>query len=951
MVNQINAFQHRHGTNYVESDLDRTKLLPSAEGTRNAQILHLKADEPLRELVGEPVALPQGAWWQRLGLGAKSTLLALALSTLPVLGIGALAYQVVSFKTQQLAKNSQALGVMAMADKVSRFMFERYGDVQVLTKLPALRIAKVRDITSVEEKQDVLDAYIQSYQVYDNIAVLDLKGNVIVQSTGTPIPNQKDHPFFRQVERSEQPYISQPIPNLDNPKQKTPYIYFAAPVQDATSGDTIAIIRLAMSTQHLDNLLADYERNGNQYHLIDSSGTFFAATEKEQIGRKLQADFPGLQSLQAQRTEGVAFSVDRISGAHQLVGYAPSKSFPGLPNLQWEYVLATNEDVALAAQRNLLWVLGLGTVVAAFGVGTMTAVLARRAIKPILATVQTVTDLGQGHLDARVAVQGRDEIADLGKNINHMAVQLQELIKQQQLQTEQARLFNGVTASMRRTLKFDSIIQTGVYEIRSFLKADRVIMYRFNEDYLSGVVIAESVVNSELSLLNEVVEDCLSPGAIERYANGRLWICDDVQTAGLTDCHRELLERLKIRSNMIAPIVRNGKPLMLLCAQQALAPRRWQDSEIDLFRQVASQIGFALEQAQLLEETDLARQLAETLEQEQRQKNDLLQRQLASLLIEVEGAAQGDLTVRADVTVGEIGTVADFFNSIVESLRQIVTNVKESALRVNTSIGENEQSIQLLAQDSLRQAEEMTLALAALETMRQSILEVAASADQTVGATRTASDTAAESRTAMDSTVNNILSLRETIGETTKKVKRLGESSQKISKVISLINQIAMQTNLLAINAGIEAARAGEEGQGFAVVAEEVGELAARSAAATKEIEHIVETIQRETSEVVNAMELGTAQVVDGTRSVEDTKHSLEKILAVFDQIDQLVQSISEATVSQVQTSQTIDGLIQQVAQISEHTSTSSRQVSSALLETVAIAQELQASVNEFKVA
>ena len=80
-------------------------------------------------------------------------------------------------------------------------------------------------------------------------------------------------------------------------------------------------------------------------------------------------------------------------------------------------------------------------------------------------------------------------------------------------------------------------------------------------------------------------------------------------------------------------------------------------------------------------------------------------------------------------------------------------------------------------------------------------------------------------------------------------MKRLGESSQQISKAVSLINQIAMQTNLLAINAGIEAARAGEEGQGFAVVAEEVGELAARSADATKEIERIVETIQRETAE------------------------------------------------------------------------------------------------------
>jgi methyl-accepting chemotaxis protein len=202
----------------------------------------------------------------------------------------------------------------------------------------------------------------------------------------------------------------------------------------------------------------------------------------------------------------------------------------------------------------------------------------------------------------------------------------------------------------------------------------------------------------------------------------------------------------------------------------------------------------------------------------------------------------------------------------------------------------------------------------------------------------------------MDLTVQNILNLREIVGETAKKVKRLGESSQQISKVVSLINQIAMQTNLLAINAGIEAARAGEGGQGFAVVAEEVGELAARSAAATQEIERIVDNIQRETSQVVEAMEQSTAQVVEGTHLVEDAKQSLHQILDVSRQIDQLVQSISEATVSQVSTSEVVSKLMKEIALVSERTSKSSHQVSSALRRTVEVAQELQASVGTFEI-
>jgi methyl-accepting chemotaxis protein len=202
----------------------------------------------------------------------------------------------------------------------------------------------------------------------------------------------------------------------------------------------------------------------------------------------------------------------------------------------------------------------------------------------------------------------------------------------------------------------------------------------------------------------------------------------------------------------------------------------------------------------------------------------------------------------------------------------------------------------------------------------------------------------------MDRTVQSILNLRETVAETAKKVKRLGESSQQISRVVSLINQIALQTNLLAINASIEAARAGEEGRGFAVVAEEVGQLAAQSAAATREIEKIVETIQLETGEVVGAMELGTTQVVEGTRLVEEAKLSLEQILDVSSQIDDLVQSISTATVSQAQTSQVVTDLMKEIARASERTSGSSRQVAQALQQTVDVSQELQAAVDVFKV-
>ncbi len=332
-------------------------------------------------------------------------------------------------------------------------------------------------------------------------------------------------------------------------------------------------------------------------------------------------------------------------------------------------------------------------------------------------------------------------------------------------------------------------------------------------------------------------------------------------------------------------------------------------------------------------------------------QNDDLQNQLVDLLSDIEGASRGDLTVYANVTEGEIGTVADFFNAVVESLRRIVIQVKRSAAQVNVSLGENEGAARQLADEALGQAVEITRTLDSVEKMALSIQEVAESARQAAEVARVASTTAEVGGKAIDRTVQSILSLRETVAETAKKVKRLGESSQQISKIISLINQIALQTNLLAINAGIEAARAGEEGRGFAVVAEEVGALAAQSAAATKEIEEIVENIQLETRDVVEAMEIGTAQVVEGTHLVGDTKENLEQILKVSHQIDQLVQSISSATVSQTKTAQIVSSLMKEIAKVSEQTSDSSRQISVSLKQTVETAQQLQSSVGMFKIS
>jgi methyl-accepting chemotaxis protein PixJ len=524
------------------------------------------------------------------------------------------------------------------------------------------------------------------------------------------------------------------------------------------------------------------------------------------------------------------------------------------------------------------------------------------------------------------------------------------LAAQKDIQAERALQLNDIISRVRESLKPEEIYHAAITGIRSILKTDRAVVYLFDEDW-QGSIVAESVgSNWPKALGANIADPCFAEQYVEKYKRGRVKATENIYDAGLTKCYLGQLEPFKVKANLVAPILVDGKLLGLLVTHQCSSTRPWQESDITFFKQVAIQVGFALDQAALLEQREQARIIAEVVSEEQRREKESLQLQLLELLSDIEGAASGDLTVRADVTTGEIGTVADFFNAVIESLRGIVTQVKKAANQVNTSLGENEGAIRQLSVEALQQAQETTRTLDSVEKMTRSIQDVAENARQAAVVARSASSTAEAGGIAMDRSVQNIQSLRKTVSETAKKVKRLGESSQQITKVVSLINQIALQTNLLAINAGIEAARAGEEGQGFAVVAEEVGELAARSANATKEIEKIVENIQQGTSEVVEAMELGTAQVVEGTHLVEDAKQSLKQILEVSRQIDTLVQSISTATVSQAETSQVVTDLMKEIARVSERTSNSTRQVSGSLQETVGIAQELQATVRTFNV-
>lgn len=577
------------------------------------------------------------------------------------------------------------------------------------------------------------------------------------------------------------------------------------------------------------------------------------------------------------------------------------------------------------------------------------AVFRRLVVKPIRELQQTTEKFSAGDRSLRAQVTTRDEVGQLAIAFNQLAdsvnaseAKLATEADRQQQQAREARTLADITARIWQVLDRDAILQTALDDVRQFLEVDRAIVYEFKPGSINGSVIAEASAPNTTSIKHQTIQDLLGLMQFEQYEQQPFSSVEDVEQSINTIAQKNL-RTLGVKAQIAVPLRQNDRLVGLLCVQNCTSTRVWNRSEINFLTQIATQMSYALGQAQLLQERHTALQDAEAI-------RNSLQQQILQLLDQIQDASRGDLTVRADVTANDMGIVADFFNAIVESLRQIVVQVKQSALQVAQLVSENEGAVNQLAQKARQQAQETTRTLDSVEKMTQALQVVAERARQAAIVTQTATDAAASGEAVMDATVTSIYSLRATIESATQKVKQLGESSLQIGRIVSLITDLAVQTDLLAINASMEASRAGEHGRGFGVIAAEVGELASRSATATREIAAMIETVQQQTHDVVEIMSQGGVMVVQSAHSARNAKQSLVHVLHVSRQIDELVQSVSETMVVQAQTSRSVTGLIQEVADVSVRTSDSSRSVSDALRRTVQVAEALKASVDTFKV-
>ncbi|HKN17358.1 MAG TPA: methyl-accepting chemotaxis protein [Candidatus Sulfotelmatobacter sp.] len=324
---------------------------------------------------------------------------------------------------------------------------------------------------------------------------------------------------------------------------------------------------------------------------------------------------------------------------------------------------------------------------------------------------------------------------------------------------------------------------------------------------------------------------------------------------------------------------------------------------------------------------------------------------IRSVLNQAEAIAAGDLT-RDDLKVSsrdELGELTAAINGMSGGLKRMIVAIMDHSAHVASASEELSSSATVQAQGADTQKDQTTQVATAMQEMSATVHEVSENSLKAANASHNAAQAARQGGQTVQETLATMRSIADSTCKVAMRITELGKSSEKIGRIVAVIDDIADQTNLLALNAAIEAARAGEQGRGFAVVADEVRKLAERTAQATKEIAVMIESIQVETKSAVEAMELGNREVESGVKKTSASGAALKEIIKMSDDVGGMIARIATAATEQSSATEQIKASVAQISSATQESSVAAGQTAKACSDLSGMALDLQNIVSQFK--
>ncbi len=471
-----------------------------------------------------------------------------------------------------------------------------------------------------------------------------------------------------------------------------------------------------------------------------------------------------------------------------------------------------------------------------------------------------------------------------------LLVEAKQLQKQVQEENNWTEYFTDALQHIRESLKTEDILKASVKEVRRILECDRVVVYSMNSDN-HGAIVAESVTPGWMRAKGRVIKDpCFEARYIDMYRNGRVRAWNNIYESGLTQCYIEQLEELEVKANLVTPIINEGKLFGLLVAHQCSDVRHWQQAEIRWVAQIATQVGFALDNAKLLEQLQESTQTNNQVSDRQQEQTEALKNQVVEILAD-NGEAYQTLSQEAirqsETTINvlhQIQKVADSFNGMALNLQQVKFQEQQNDLAVQDT------------QESLERA------------------------------------------------VNSISKIQHAVQNVAVGFDNLSYSSQKLGQTVNTIKDLSKQIVQQSMNITRAVNRSQIEASSQNSVmdlSDTIFSLMQQLYEASAQVEPLFANIQTEVKEKTLILDSGTQHLISGVGEFQAVRQKLDRVVTLHNKMNSLMENMSQAINHQTQSSTFAKDSVQEVAGIAERISAQSMTITQSFNQLVVLVQKL----------
>ncbi len=864
----------------------------------------------------------------RLGLKAKIMLMAIALSVIPVMVIGAIAYQVTATHVTRQVKLTQQAHTNQLATMLEDYIVSRKNEVTSFASSTIFTNPNVIERVTVSQKKAALNAFQNQNKFYDNIAYLDLQGNPLFQS-------QSEFPLVNNL--SNRPYIQKAIAIKQavmneisiSPLSGELQMEFAVPVKNGWTDEVIGVMYFRIPGEQIESIFGQLTTENEQWLLINTQNTVVASAVENLVNQPLAKYYPELQAAHATKQMAtVSGDNPQSTGTEQLIDYTPVKVGTTNPQLNLGTAIAIDKDTALASLQPLRWIFLGGTMGTALLVSSIAGLLANRLLQPLSTLNAAVERWKQGKLDTRVKLKGQDELSVLGARLDEMAEQLDLAVQEKKDLTQSAELIANISQA-RSTRELQLPLGLFLAKVRHKIITDRVIFCQFDRQW-GGKIIAESVaLNFPRTLGVQLDNFCFDPEELQKFQGGGIQAFSALKHANLNEYHLQQLKLYQVKAGLILPVVLDRQAtdeselVGLLIVHQCDRHRVWKQSDIDYLQQITAQLATVLS--------------AYYYQRHENHHKIDFKKNVAQVASSIEQMTHGNLSINLD-NLGQGSELVKSVNTMVKSVRQTLIQVKTPATKINTQLSANKQDLAKLQDNLWQQANQLKLTFILIEQILNSTAEVSSQAELASEAISSVVSNVESEQANFAQAVTFMSELKVYLRNNTEKVNHLNSASQKMTRVIDSIRKINLRASLLASKLGKRIPQLGETMFGL----QEEIESIQQSIAATKELEGLVRSIDSEISGVLQDYANSSSILQQEKDIVANASKNLEQILQISKTAQRHLFSLAHTANTQIKTALSVSNLKSELNQTSQSIYALSDRTVNSLEKTALTAKDLK---------